>query len=162
MATATSAVRPLRRSMIDDVTLRNLSPIAQRSYLQAVAKFSRFFDRSPDQFGLEGVRGFQVLQVSLGISWPTLNQTVYAVRFFYVVTLNQAEETSKSKPKPSCSANQTTVATPLSCILLDLHGLSRRVVDDPQDVCNLHNLRLLPGQPRSYSTPSSMPVWAPG
>ncbi|PXW67316.1 hypothetical protein C7964_10735 [Loktanella sp. PT4BL] len=32
MATATSAVSPLRRRMIDDMTLRNLSPVAQRSY----------------------------------------------------------------------------------------------------------------------------------
>ena len=33
----------LRRRMIDDMTLRNLSPATQRSYLHAVTKFSRFF-----------------------------------------------------------------------------------------------------------------------
>jgi len=43
MADATPAVSPLRRRMIDDMTLRNLSPATQRSYLHAVAKFSRYF-----------------------------------------------------------------------------------------------------------------------
>ena len=91
MADATSAVSPLRRRMIDDMTLRNLSPATQRSYLHAVSKFSRYFDRSPDRLGLEDVRAFQVYLVSQGISWPALNQTVCALRFFYGVTLNRAE-----------------------------------------------------------------------
>jgi hypothetical protein len=39
--------------MIDDMTLRNLSPATQRSYLHAVTKFSRYFDCSPDRLGLE-------------------------------------------------------------------------------------------------------------
>ena len=48
----------LRRRMIDDMTLRNLSPATQQSYVYAVAKFSRFFGRSPDQLGVEEVRVF--------------------------------------------------------------------------------------------------------
>jgi integrase/recombinase XerD len=78
---------PLRRRMIEDMTVRNLSPATQRSYLHAVAKFSRFVGRSPDRLGLEDVRAFQVHLVSTGISWPALNQTVCALRFFYGVTL---------------------------------------------------------------------------
>ncbi|MCP5400321.1 MAG: site-specific integrase [Sphingomonas sp.] len=77
--------------MIDDMTLRNLSPATQRSYLHAVTKFSRYFGRSPDRLGLEDVRAFQVYLVSQGISWPSLNQTVCALRFFYGVTLNRDE-----------------------------------------------------------------------
>jgi integrase/recombinase XerD len=49
---------PLRRRMIEDMTVRNLSPATQRSYVHAVAKFSRYFDRSPDRLGLEDVRAF--------------------------------------------------------------------------------------------------------
>ena len=41
MTEATAAVSPLRRHMIDDMSLRNLSPATQRSYLHAVSKFSR-------------------------------------------------------------------------------------------------------------------------
>ena len=81
----------LRRRMIDDMTLRNLSPATQRSYLHAVTKFSRYFGCPPDRLGLEDVRSFQVYLVSQGISWPALNQIVCALRFFYGVTLDRAE-----------------------------------------------------------------------
>jgi hypothetical protein len=47
--------------MIEDITVRNLSPATQQSYLNAVSKFSRYFGRSP---------------VATAISWPALNQTV--------------------------------------------------------------------------------------
>ena len=91
MADTTTAVSPLRRRMIDDMMLRNLSPATQRSYLHAVTKFSRYFGHSPHRLGLEDVRAFQVYLVSQGISWPSLNQTVCALRFFYGVTLNRGE-----------------------------------------------------------------------
>src|SRR5829696_1157998 len=71
------------------MTVRNLSPATQRSYVSAVAKFSRHFGCSPDRLGLEEVRAFQVHLVAGGISWPALNQIVCALRFFYGVTLGQ-------------------------------------------------------------------------
>ena len=77
--------------MIEDMTVRNLSPATQRSYLHAVAKFSRYFGRSPDQLDLEDVRAYQVQLVARGISWPALNQIVCALRFFYGVTLGQSD-----------------------------------------------------------------------
>src|SRR5450759_3954525 len=86
----TQKMSPLRRRMIEDMTVRNLSPATQRSYISAVLKFSRYFGRSPDQLELEDVRAFQVHLVSTGISWPGLNQIVCALRFFYGVTLGQA------------------------------------------------------------------------
>ncbi len=67
MADTSIAVSPLRRRMIDDMMLRNLSSAPQRSYLHAVTKFSRHFGRSPDRLGLEDVRAFQVYLVSQGI-----------------------------------------------------------------------------------------------
>jgi integrase/recombinase XerD len=82
-------ISPLRRRMIEDMSVRNLSPKTQQSYLHAVAKFSRYFGRSPDRLDLEDVRAFQVHLVAKGISWPALNQTVCALRFFYGVTLGQ-------------------------------------------------------------------------
>ena len=82
---------PLRRRMIEDMTVRNMSPATQRSYISAVSKFSRYFGRSPDRLELEDVRAFQVHLVSTGISWPALNQIVCALRFFYGVTLGEAD-----------------------------------------------------------------------
>ncbi len=84
-------ISPLRRRMTEDMTVRNLSPATQRSYIAAVSKFSRFFGRSPDQLTLEDVRTFQVHLVAKGISWPGLNQIVCALRFFYGVTLRRNE-----------------------------------------------------------------------
>jgi site-specific recombinase XerD len=82
---------PLRRRMIEDMTVRNLSPATQRSYVHAVAKFSRFFGRSPARLSLEDVRAYQVHLATNGISWPALNQTVCALRFFYGVTLGRGD-----------------------------------------------------------------------
>src|SRR3546814_17457663 len=86
---------PLRRRMIEDMPVRNLSPATQRSHVHAVAKFGRYFNRSPDRLGMEDVRAFQVHLVSTGISWPALNQTVCALRFFYGVTLGPCEITNR-------------------------------------------------------------------
>src|SRR5579863_5228631 len=78
---------PLRRRMVEDMTIRNLSPATQQSYTHAVSKFSRYFGHSPDRLGLEDVRAYQVHLISKGISWASLNQIVCALRFFYGVTL---------------------------------------------------------------------------
>jgi hypothetical protein len=95
----------LRRRMIEDMTIRNLSPATQQSYLNAVSKFSRYFGRSPDRLGLEDVHAFQVHLVATGISWPALNQIVCALRFFYGVTLGQAtvpERIAYAREPSSC------------------------------------------------------------
>ena len=80
-------ISPLRRRMIDDMMIRNLSPATQQSYLYAVAKFSRHFGRSPDRLGLEEVRAYQLHLIAQQRSWSHINQTVCALRFFYGVTL---------------------------------------------------------------------------
>jgi integrase/recombinase XerD len=35
-------ISPLRRRMIEDMTIRNLSPATQQSYLNAVSKLNRY------------------------------------------------------------------------------------------------------------------------
>jgi len=76
-----AAMSPLRRRMIEDMTVRNLSPATQRSYVHAVARFSQYFDQSPDRLGLEDVRAYQVHLASKGIAWASFNQIVCALRF---------------------------------------------------------------------------------
>src|SRR6478735_2967729 len=70
---------PLRRRMIEDMSIRNLSPVTQRCYLHAVTSFSRHFSCSPDRLGLTEVRAYQVHLVSTGASWQAFNQTVCAL-----------------------------------------------------------------------------------
>jgi integrase/recombinase XerD len=86
-----ATMSPLRRRMIEDMVVRNLSPETQQSYVRAVAKFSRYFGRSPDRLGAEEVRAYQVHLTSQGIAWASLNQAVCALRFFYGVTLKRGE-----------------------------------------------------------------------
>ena len=49
-----ATMSPLRCRMIEDMTIRNLSPATQRSYLGAVTKFSPRVRgaRSPDRLGM--------------------------------------------------------------------------------------------------------------
>jgi integrase/recombinase XerD len=47
-------LNPLRRSMIEDMKVRNLSPVTQRCYVHAVAKFAQFFNRSARSVGAGG------------------------------------------------------------------------------------------------------------
>jgi integrase/recombinase XerD len=84
-------ISPLRRRMIEDMTVRNLSPTTQQSYIHAVKKFSEFFERSPAKLSTEDVRAYQLHLVSKGAAWASLNQAVCALRFFYKVTLGQAQ-----------------------------------------------------------------------
>jgi integrase/recombinase XerD len=93
-------VSPVRRRMIEAMTVRNMSPATQRTYVSAVSKFSRYFGKSPERLNLEDVRAFQVHLVSTGVSWPDLNPIVCALRFFYGVTLGEAAlvQTARSGP----------------------------------------------------------------
>ncbi len=83
-------ISPLRRRMIEDKTVCNLSPATQQSYLDAASKFSRYSGRFPGRLGLGNVHAVQVHLVTTGISLPSLNQIVCAFRFFLGATLGQA------------------------------------------------------------------------
>jgi site-specific recombinase XerD len=82
-------ITPLRRRMIEDMQLRNLSPVTQRCYVHAIAKFARHFHRSPDRLGLTEIRAYQVHLATTGLSWAGFNVAVCALRFFYGVTLGR-------------------------------------------------------------------------
>jgi integrase/recombinase XerD len=62
---------PLRRRMIEDMTVRNLSPTTRVSYIHNIKKFSLHFRQSPDRLDLEHVRTYQVHLVSQGIAWAS-------------------------------------------------------------------------------------------
>jgi integrase/recombinase XerD len=80
---------PLRRRMIEDMQVRNLSPVTQRCYVHAVVKLARHFNRSPDRLGLAEIRAYQIHLTTTGISWAGFNVAVCALRFFYGVTLGR-------------------------------------------------------------------------
>ncbi len=62
------AISPLRRRMIEDMTVRGFTPATQRGYIGAVRGFTAFFGRSPDQATGEDLRLFQLHMRSEGAS----------------------------------------------------------------------------------------------
>src|SRR5271154_5314795 len=80
-------MRALRRQMINDMKVRNLSPRTIEAYVSAVAQFAKFHRCSPEHLGPEAVREYQVHLVESGASWSRFNQTVCALKFLYRVVL---------------------------------------------------------------------------
>jgi site-specific recombinase XerD len=89
------AVSPLRRRMIEDMTIRQFAPTTRASYIRAVKNFTLFLSRSPDQASAEDLRRYQLHLASSGVSVPSLNATVTALRFFFTVTLGRSEVTDR-------------------------------------------------------------------
>jgi len=83
------AVSPLRRRMIEDMTIRKLAPKTQEGYIRTIKAFAAFLGRSPDTASLEEVRRFQLHLAESGAQPPILNHTVSALRFFFRVTLKR-------------------------------------------------------------------------
>ena len=81
---------PLRRRMVEDMVLRNLSPLTIRIYVDCVAHFARHFGTSPEHLGPEHIRTYLLhLAQERKASWSYFNQTRCALRFLYSNTLNR-------------------------------------------------------------------------
>ena len=84
------AMSPLRRRMIEDMTIRNFGPKTQHDYVRSVRNLTVFLGRSPDTASNEDVRRFQLHLASDGISAASMNSTVSGLRFFFRVTLGRS------------------------------------------------------------------------
>jgi site-specific recombinase XerD len=81
---------PLRRRMIDDMTLRNFTPATIKAYVRAVARFAGYFHCSPDRLGREHVRSYLLhLLQERHVSHSHYKVTRCALRFFYRETLGR-------------------------------------------------------------------------
>jgi integrase/recombinase XerD len=79
---------PLRRRMIEDMTLRNFAPQTIQSYVQCIARFARYFNTSPEHLGPEQVRTYLLYIVQQRrASLSHYKQVRSALRFLYRVTL---------------------------------------------------------------------------
>src|SRR5438309_5422368 len=85
------AMSPLRRRMIEDMTIRKLAPKTQQGYIRTIKDFAAFLGRSPDTASFEDVRRFQLHLAASGAHIPILNHTVAALRFFFKITLMRAD-----------------------------------------------------------------------
>ena len=83
------AVSPLRRRMIEDMTIRQFGEHTQRAYIRQVRAFTAFLGRSPDQAEPEDLRRYQLHLASCGASYARMNLASAALRFFFHVTLGR-------------------------------------------------------------------------
>ena len=84
-------VSPLRRRMIEDMTIRKFAPRTQEGYIRAVKNFSAFLGASPDKASFEDVRRYRLHLASSGTGVPTINHSLTALRFLFMVTLRKPD-----------------------------------------------------------------------
>src|SRR6202171_4038092 len=84
------AVSPLRRRMIEDMSVRKFGEKTQHDYIRHVEQFAKFLGRSPDTATGEDLRRYQVHQTETGAQPPTVNSSAVALRFLLTVTLGRA------------------------------------------------------------------------
>ena len=83
------AISPLRQRMIEDMTIRNLTPKTQQGYIRTVTSFADFLGRPPDTASFEDVRLFQLHLARSGVGAGAHNFAVTALRFFFGATLGR-------------------------------------------------------------------------
>ena len=118
MTDATAAVSPLRRCMIDDMSLRNLSPATQRSYLDAVSK------RQPPC----GLRPLNRTSARLGTAMSQFSRDLVSAR----------EQASRSARDP---ASRRLRGAPTNCAALKCAVRGARLGHRPNELAAVNPLR---------------------
>jgi Phage integrase, N-terminal SAM-like domain len=85
------AISPLRRRLIEDMTVRRLGPKTQLHYIRHVKRFADFLGRSADKATAEDVHRYQLWLASIGTTVPTVNVSATTLRFFFKVTLKRRD-----------------------------------------------------------------------
>ena len=103
----------LRQRMLEDMQVRRLSPFTQRAYVETVARFARYFDRSPERLGPEQIRAYQVyLATERRLATSSLLVAVAALRFLYRVTLRKRWSFDDVIPAPKKPQSLPVVLSP--------------------------------------------------
>jgi integrase/recombinase XerD len=82
----------LRRQMQADMVLRGLAYRTQQTYIESVARFAKFYGRSPDQITQEEVQRYLLyLLQERKLAHSSCNIVCRALQFLYGVTLKRRE-----------------------------------------------------------------------
>jgi integrase/recombinase XerD len=104
---------PLRQRMIEDMQVRNLSPLSQTVYVLQVSLFARYFGKSPHQLGPEQIRSYQLyLNNEKKLAPSTIAVAVAALRFLYKVTLHRDWRVDDIIPTPKRPQKLPVVLSP--------------------------------------------------
>jgi integrase/recombinase XerD len=118
----------LRQRMIEDMRVRNFSPLTQSTYVLQVSLFARYFQKPPDQLGPEQIRSYQVyLTNEKKLAPGSILIAVAALRFLYKVTLHKDWILEDVIPAPKKPQKLPIVLSPeevhrfLSCVASPKH-----------------------------------------
>ena len=119
---ASTPASPLRESMRQAIRVRNLSARTEGTYLSLVARFARFHQRSPARLGLDEILAYLVhIRDVLKVSYCLYNQTVCALRFFYLHVMGRPDLVvripfgRRPKPLPDVVSQDEVLAILDSC-----------------------------------------------
>ncbi len=87
----TERMSPLRRRMIEDMTVRGHGEKTKLDYIRAIKRFAAFLGRSPDTATAEELRAWQLHMSETNVSVSTFNQAITVLRFFFTVTCGRDE-----------------------------------------------------------------------
>ena len=108
----------LRRRLLEDMQVRQLSPHTQRAYVNNIAQFARYFGHSPDVLGPEESRAYQLhLTNDRKLAPCAIGMAVSALRFLYMVTLERAWRVAAVIPAPKRPQTLPVVLSPEEVVL---------------------------------------------
>jgi hypothetical protein len=91
-------ISPLRQSMTDGMTARQMGPKMQKDYIGSCKRFTAFLGRSPDTVTADDIRRFQLELAESALSIFNRNSIVSGVKFLFRVTLRRLDLVAEFYP----------------------------------------------------------------
>jgi len=119
---------PLRRQLIEALTLQGLASKTQEAYIGAVAGLAGYYHRSPERITNDEIRSYLLyLHQERKLSPSSLNVAISGLRFFYQHVLNRAlAELEKVLPRPKRTIHRARVYSPAEVRTLLTQGCRKR------------------------------------
>jgi len=99
--------------MTEDMQVRNLALNTQKTYLQQVLLFARYFNKSPEHLGREEIREYQIyLTNERKLAPKSVLIAVAALRFLYKISLKRKWSFDEVIPAPKAPQKLPVVLSP--------------------------------------------------
>ena len=103
----------LRRRFIEDMQIRNLAENTQKSYIQQVSLFARYFQKSPELLRPDHIRAYQLhLTNEKKLSTGSITVAISALRFLYRLTLKKDWPFDDFIPAPKAPKKLPIILSP--------------------------------------------------
>jgi integrase/recombinase XerD len=97
MSESNNSLSPLRQRMIEDMTMRKLTPKTKTTYLRHVSELGEYLGFSPHRASSEDLRLYQLHLVKKGQSSGSINARLTGLRFSFEVTIDDVSVLKQTK-----------------------------------------------------------------